>query len=148
MKSGSGGAERMCSMTIKKVNFEKVFLSLQFMAENLQLGHKMRIVADYDSEKPHIKMNYLEVKDSVQFESLPDDMKFSPTKVNCGVDWKHGMIKGSGGLNREFSEANLQNVLELMGFYGMCGTKGKVRVIVDYDPDKEEIFVKHIIPVE
>lgn len=135
-------------MTIKKTDFEKVFLSIQFMTESLQLGHKMRIVADYDSENRHIKMNYLEVKDGTEFESLPDDMQFFPTKVNCGVDWKYGTIKKSGGPNREFVEANLQSVLELMGFYGMCGTKGKVRVIVDYDPDKEEISVKHINPVE
>lgn len=108
----------------------------------------MRIVADYDSEKKHIKTHYLELKDGTEFESLPDDMQFCPTKVNCGIDWKHGTVTGSGGQNREFSEKNLQNVLELMGFYGMCGTKGKVRVIVDYDPDKEEISVKHINPVE
>ena len=135
-------------MTIKTADFEKVFVSLQSLVKPLKLGHKMRIVADYDSEKKHIKTHYLELKDGTEFESLPDDMQFCPTKINAGVDWKYGTIKQSGGQNREFSEKNLQSVFGLLGLYGMCGTKGKIRVIVDYDQDKEEISVKHIIPVE
>ena len=135
-------------MTIKTLDFERAVVSLQSLVKPITTGHKMRIVADYDSEKRHIMTNYLELKDGTEFESLPDDMQFCPTKVNAGIGWEYGTIKQSGGQNREFSEANLQSTFELLGLYGMCGTKGKVRVIIDYDPDKEEISVKHINPVE
>ena len=142
MRKGNG------SMAIKTADFEKTFVALQYLVKPFMLSHKMRLVADYDSGKRHIMTRYLEPKEGIELKSLPDDMQFCPTKVNCGVDWEYGTVKGSGGQNREFSEANLQSVFELLGLHGMCGTKGKIRVIVDYDPDEAEISVKHIIPVE
>ena len=135
-------------MTIKTQNFERAVVSLQSLVESVTIGHRMRIVADYDSGKRHILTNYLELKDTTKFENIPDDMQFFPTKINCGVDWKYGTVKKSGRHNRKFSEENLQSTFALLGLSGMCGTNGKVRVIVDYDPDKEEISIKRITLAE
>jgi len=131
---------------IKTTDFEKAFISLQNLVKPLKLGHKMRVFIDYDSTARHIKMNYLDINKDTNPESLPDDMQFNYAKENGGISSEYGeLVPGSGGQNREYYENHLKSVFEMLGIKELTG---KVRVIVDYDPDKEGTTIRHFIPDE
>ena len=126
--------------------FEKAFISLQTLVQPLKLGHKMRVVVDYDSTARHIKMNYLDINKETDPESLPDNVQFDYKRENGGISKEYGeLVPGSGGQNRGYYESHMKSVFEMLGIKGLAG---KVRVIVDYDPDKEEVSIRHFSPDE
>lgn len=127
--------------SMNTIDFEKAFVSLQALVSPVKLGHKTRIVVDYDSSEKRIKMNYLEVNKNTDTESLPDDMQFNYARENGGVSREYGvLLPGCGGQNREYCESHMKGVFEMLGIKGLAG---KVRVIVDYDPDKEKVSIRH-----
>lgn len=128
------------------IDFEKAFVSLQALVSPVKLGHKTRIVVDYDSSEKRIKMNYLEVNKDTDTESLPDDMQFNYARENGGVSRGYGvLLPGCSRQNREYCERHMKSVFEMMGIKGLVG---KVRVIVDYDPDKKKVSIRHFKPDE
>jgi len=132
--------------TMNMLDFEKVFVSLQTLVKPLKLGHKMRVFIDYDNTARFIRMNYLDINEGVNPESLTDDMQFNYAGENGGISREYGeLVPGSGGQNREYYENHLKGVFEMLGIKELAG---KVWVIMDYDPDKEEISTRHFIPVE
>ncbi len=131
---------------VQTIDFEKAFISLQALVNPLKLGHKTRIFIDYDSSEKLIRMNYLEVNKDTDTESLPDNMQFNYARENGGVSREYGvLLPGCCGQDREYCERHMKSVFEMLGIKGLAG---KVRVIVDYDPDKEKVSIKHFNPDE
>ena len=127
-------------------DFEKALISLQTLVQPIKLGHKTRVFVDYDSSEKRIKMNYLEVNKDTDTESLPDNMQFNYMRENGGVNREYGvLLPGCGGQSREYYESHMKDIFAMLGIKGLAG---KVRVIVDYAPDKEEISIRHFIPDE
>ncbi len=128
------------------IDFERAFISLQALTKPIRLGHKMRIVIDYDSSVRYIKMNYLDINKETETESLPDNMQFDYKRENGGISREYEeLVTGSGWLKREYCESHMKSVFEMLGIKGLAG---KVRVIVDYDPDKEKVSIGHFNPDE
>lgn len=128
------------------IDFEKAFISLQTLVQPLKLGHKMRVVVDYDSTARHIKMNYLDINKDANPESLPDNVQFDYMRENGGISRAYGkLVTGSGGQNREYYESHMKDIFAMLGIKGLAE---KVRVIVDYDPEKEKVSIRHFKPDE
>ena len=49
--------------SIKSVEFEKLFLILQTLTSPLKLGKKMRIIVEYDPQKPHTNFKYFKIEE-------------------------------------------------------------------------------------
>ena len=127
-------------------DFEKAFISLQTLVHPLKLGHKMRVVVDYDSTARHIRMNYLDINKDANPESLPDDVQFDYTRENGGISRAYGeLVTGNGGQNREYYESHMKDIFAMLGIKELSG---KVRVILDYDPEKAEISIRRFVPDE
>ncbi len=138
--------KKVAQESMKTIDFEKAFISLQRLVQPLKLGHKMRVVIDYDSTSRHIKMNYLDINKDANPDSLPNNVQFNYARENGGISRAYGeLVPGSGGQNREYYESHMKDVFAMLGIKGLAG---KVRVIVDYNPDKAEISIKHFIPDE
>lgn len=76
--------KKVAQESMKTIDFEKAFISLQRLAQPLKLGHKMRIVIDYDSTSRHIKMNYLDINKDANPDSLPNNVQFNYARENGG----------------------------------------------------------------
>jgi len=141
-----GKVKKIKNETMNTSDFEKALVSLKALVQPLKRGHKMRVVIDFDSTAKRIGMNYLDINKDTDQESLPDDMQFDYARENGGVSREYGeLVPGSGGQGREYYESHMKGVFEMLGIKGLAG---KVRVIVDYDPDKPEVSIRHFRPDE
>lgn len=48
---------------IRTTEFEKIFLILQQLASPLKLGKKMRIIIEYDPQKPSTNFKYFKIEE-------------------------------------------------------------------------------------